>query len=95
MPASHMLSQSLHKDRETNYLIHFPGQPLEEEQSLELLGLTICHNLLWEEHIVANSHPPGVRSAAPPEWRPSRSPDGQFSRDPSGTIARNQSRAGI
>ena len=34
---------------------------------------------------VANSGPPGVRSAALHQWRPSRPPDGQFRHGPSGT----------
>ena len=31
--------------------IYFPNNPLEEVLSFKLLGLTVCHDLLWESHI--------------------------------------------
>ena len=46
-------------------------------------------------HIVTNSGPPGVRSAALHQWRPSRPPDGQFGHSLSGTTAKNRLRTGI
>ena len=34
-----------------NFPIHFLNNPLEKVLSLKLLGLTICHDLSWENHI--------------------------------------------
>ena len=43
---SHVLTQSHHKNRQTDPPIHFSEQTLEKVKSLELFGLTSCQSLL-------------------------------------------------
>ena len=48
---SHTLTMSLQKDDLENPPNHFLNSPLEEVLSFKLLGLTICHDLSWENYI--------------------------------------------
>ena len=47
---SHTFILSLWKDHLVNPSIYFLNKPLEELQSLQLLGLTISYDISWANH---------------------------------------------